>query len=48
MGNAMICPKCSAVVSKIGGCDGLVCSYCKVALCWATKQLRWGPNVSSI
>lgn len=43
-GNAMRCPKCNVVIMKRSGCDALVCAMCKLNICWATKQARWGPN----
>lgn len=43
-GFAMVCPKCSAIVEKVDGCDGILCTVCRTELCWATKGLRWGPG----
>lgn len=43
-GEAMRCPGCTVVIMKRSGCDALVCAQCKLEICWATKQARWGPN----
>lgn len=42
--DAMTCPNCKAIVTKVSGCDAIKCSMCKMELCWATKKLRRGPN----
>ena len=47
-GEAMHCPQCKAILQKKDGCDWLKCSICKTEICWVTKGLRWGPNVSLI
>lgn len=47
-GDAMNCPSCQIVVQKKDGCDWIRCSVCKTEICWATKQARWGPKVSSL
>uniref|UniRef100_A0A023EQM3 Putative sharpin and rbck1 related protein n=1 Tax=Aedes albopictus TaxID=7160 RepID=A0A023EQM3_AEDAL len=43
-GVAMRCPKCRIALTKIAGCDAIVCSICKTQVCWATKGPRWGPR----
>ena len=45
-GNAMSCPNCGVILLKKWGCDWLRCLYCRSEICWVTRQLRWGPNVS--
>lgn len=42
-GQAMLCPSCKMVLTKIQGCDYIVCSVCKTGVCWATRGPRWGP-----
>lgn len=41
---AMKCPGCQVVLQKKDGCDGMMCSVCKMEICWATKMARWGPK----
>ncbi|XP_055599780.1 ranBP-type and C3HC4-type zinc finger-containing protein 1-like [Uranotaenia lowii] len=41
---AMPCPKCGVIIQKKDGCDGISCTYCKTAICWATLGPRWGPG----
>ncbi|XP_052871664.1 ranBP-type and C3HC4-type zinc finger-containing protein 1-like [Anopheles cruzii] len=41
-GDAMRCPTCKMIVTKISGCDGLKCLICKTEICWATRGPRWG------
>jgi hypothetical protein len=36
------------ILLKKWGCDWVRCTYCRTEICWVTKQLRWGPNVSII
>lgn len=43
-GEAMKCPQCHVVIIKRVGCDYMVCTTCRTALCWATKGARWGPK----
>ncbi|EAT35743.1 AAEL012112-PA [Aedes aegypti] len=43
-GIAMRCPKCRIALTKIAGCDGIICSVCKTHVCWATRGPRWGPR----
>ncbi|GAB6020322.1 RanBP-type and C3HC4-type zinc finger-containing protein 1 [Chamberlinius hualienensis] len=43
-GEAMKCPSCEVIVMKKWGCDWIVCSICKVEICWVTKGPRWGPK----
>ncbi|XP_052864692.1 uncharacterized protein LOC128271275 [Anopheles cruzii] len=42
-GDALNCPTCQIVVTKISGCDGITCTMCKTEICWATRGPRWGP-----
>lgn len=42
-GEAMRCPRCTAVVQKTEGCDYVTCTVCKTGICWATRGPRWGP-----
>ncbi|XP_058452216.1 ranBP-type and C3HC4-type zinc finger-containing protein 1-like [Malaya genurostris] len=42
-GEAMHCPNCRMIITKITGCDFLTCSMCKTGICWATRGFRWGP-----
>ncbi|XP_065080438.1 ranBP-type and C3HC4-type zinc finger-containing protein 1-like [Ochlerotatus camptorhynchus] len=42
-GEAMRCPKCNVLLAKITGCDFIICSMCKTAVCWVTRGPRWGP-----
>ena len=42
----MKCPGCDIVIQKQNGCDFVRCAMCKMEICWATKQRRWGPLVS--
>lgn len=44
----MKCPACETLVTKVTGCDAIVCGGCKQKLCWVTKKLREGPNVMTI
>lgn len=39
-GEAMYCPRCGIPVMKTEGCDYMVCSTCKLAICWITKKPR--------
>ncbi|XP_074115161.1 ranBP-type and C3HC4-type zinc finger-containing protein 1-like [Cotesia typhae] len=41
---AMPCPKCGIILTKVDGCDGMKCTVCKTAICWATRGPRWGPE----
>ncbi|CAD6215458.1 GSCOCG00011198001-RA-CDS [Cotesia congregata] len=41
---AMPCPNCGIILTKIEGCDGMNCTVCKTAICWATRGPRWGPG----
>lgn len=43
-GEAIPCPKCTMVLTKIDGCDFVTCSLCKTAVCWVTRGPRWGPK----
>ncbi|XP_058126464.1 ranBP-type and C3HC4-type zinc finger-containing protein 1-like [Anopheles ziemanni] len=43
-GLAIPCPTCNVAVTKTGGCDSVICSMCKLEICWATRGPRWGPN----
>ncbi|EAT33649.1 AAEL014066-PA [Aedes aegypti] len=43
-GMAMRCPKCRIALTKIAGCDAIICSVCKTHVCWATRGPRWGPR----
>ena len=45
-GEALNCPNCQVILLKKWGCDWVRCTYCRTEICWVTKQLRWGPNVS--
>ena len=45
-GEALNCPSCQVILLKKWGCDWVRCTYCRTEICWVTKQLRWGPNVS--
>ena len=45
-GEALHCPSCQVLLLKKWGCDWVRCTYCRTEICWVTKQLRWGPNVS--
>ena len=47
-GEALNCPSCQVILLKKWGCDWVRCTYCRTEICWVTKQLRWGPNVSII
>ncbi|XP_044001582.1 ranBP-type and C3HC4-type zinc finger-containing protein 1-like [Aphidius gifuensis] len=40
----MKCPVCEVMLTKIAGCDSIVCSICRTELCWPTKGTRWGPQ----
>ncbi|XP_022082293.1 ranBP-type and C3HC4-type zinc finger-containing protein 1-like isoform X2 [Acanthaster planci] len=42
-GEAMRCPQCSIIMLKKEGCDWVMCSMCKLEVCWITKGPRWGP-----
>ena len=43
----MRCPKCNILLEKRdSGCQFIRCFYCKMDICYLTKQPRWGPNVS--
>ncbi|XP_038067620.1 ranBP-type and C3HC4-type zinc finger-containing protein 1-like isoform X2 [Patiria miniata] len=42
-GEAMKCPQCSIIMVKKEGCDWIMCSMCKLEVCWVTKGPRWGP-----
>lgn len=41
---ALRCPTCSVFISKVEGCDYVVCTVCKAEICWPTQGLRWGPG----
>lgn len=41
----MICT-CGVTIIKNGGCDSVICKYCKTLLCWPTRGPRWGPKVN--
>ena len=43
-GEAMFCPGCKIIITKMGGCDWIRCSGCKIEICWATRGARWGPK----
>jgi uncharacterized Zn-finger protein len=32
--NRKRCPNCSFGILKVGGCPKVVCSYCKIIICW--------------
>ncbi|CAF0737518.1 unnamed protein product, partial [Brachionus calyciflorus] len=39
------CPKCLILIEKYdGGCQFVRCFYCKLDICWLTRQPRWGPG----
>lgn len=42
---AMNCPKCEIIITKISGCDAITCAACKTEVCWVTRGPRWGPKV---
>ena len=44
----MLCPGCSVVVQKDGGCDYLKCKMCEMEICWPTRGPRRGPKVKYI
>jgi hypothetical protein len=45
-GLVMRCPKCSVPIEKKdAGCQFVRCFYCKLDICYLTKQARWGPMV---
>ena len=37
------CPRCSAAVDKIDGCNHMTCSTCKFEFCWLCL-IRWGGD----
>lgn len=37
---AMYCPRCGIPVMKNQGCDSIICTTCKLAICWCTKKPR--------
>ncbi|XP_063358790.1 uncharacterized protein LOC134648234 [Cydia amplana] len=43
-GEAMQCPECSVIITKLLGCDWIKCTACKTEICWATRGPRWGPG----
>ena len=47
-GEALHCPSCQVLLLKKWGCDWVRCTYCRTEICWVTRQLRWGPNVSCL
>ncbi|XP_030034446.2 uncharacterized protein LOC115450536 [Manduca sexta] len=42
-GEALECPECKAIITKMWGCDWVKCSACKTEICWVTRGRRWGP-----
>lgn len=45
-GLIMRCPKCCIPIEKRdAGCQFVRCFYCKLDICYLTKQARWGPTV---
>uniref|UniRef100_T1JMG8 RanBP-type and C3HC4-type zinc finger-containing protein 1 n=1 Tax=Strigamia maritima TaxID=126957 RepID=T1JMG8_STRMM len=43
-GNGMRCPGCGIIIMKKMGCDWLMCTMCRLEICWVTKGPRWGPG----
>lgn len=39
-GEAMYCPQCGIPVMKQEGCDFIMCTTCKLGICWVTKKPR--------
>lgn len=37
---AMRCPQCDIIIQKSDGCDFVLCSKCKLGLCYRTKKPR--------
>lgn len=33
-----------AIITKISGCDAMLCLICRTEICWATRGPRWGPK----
>ena len=44
-GVIMKCPECGICLERAdSGCQMLRCFYCRLDICWLTKQARWGPG----
>ena len=48
-GVIMKCPECGICLERAdSGCQMLRCFYCRLDICWLTKQARWGPGGKGI
>ena len=44
-GSILKCPKCGVFIERYkGACQFVRCYFCKLDICWLTKQPRWGPK----
>lgn len=44
-GTIIKCPECGVFIEKYkGACQFVRCYFCRLDICWLTKQPRWGPN----
>jgi len=43
-GQVMKCPQCGIYLERAdSGCQMIRCFFCRLDICWLTKQARWGP-----